>query len=702
MAKYLLSLTGVTLLLLFACSTNQTKNPPVAEKIPTELKKHGQTRIDNYFWLNDRENPKVIEYLKAENEYTNAMITDTEELQERVFTEIVGRISKNDESVPYKKNGYYYYHRYEKDKEYPIYCRKNGSLEKKEEILLDVNKMAEGNNYFHVRSLHVSTNNQLLAFGVDKVGRRQYDILVMDLISGKIIDQAIKNTTGSAVWANDNKTLFYTVKDKSLRPYKIFKHKLSNSLENDQNIYTENDSTFDTSIYKSKSDKFLMISCDQTLSTEYRYLDADNPDGQFKIIQLRGKDIEYHVEHFNNQFFILTNYRAKNFRVMKTPLNKTQIQFWQEVIPHRDDVFLENFEIFKNYFVLQERKNGLHHLNIYNWKNMSNYYLNFGEPAYSAYISTNPELDTKILRYGYTSLTTPKSTYDFNMQTKAKTLMKQQKVEGDFKRKNYQTERLWAIARDGVKVPISFVYRKDLKKEKMPLLLYGYGSYGASMSPYFNSARLSLLDRGFIFAIAHIRGGQEMGRKWYEDGKLLKKKNTFTDFNDCAQYLISQKYTSPQRLFAMGGSAGGLLMGAVINMQPKLFKGVIAAVPFVDIVTTMLDESIPLTTAEYDEWGNPNIKEYYDYILSYSPYDNVKAREYPALLVTAGLHDSQVQYWEPAKWVAKLRDLKTDDHVLLLKTNMEAGHSGTTGRFKRQKITALEYAFILDLAGIDK
>ena len=701
MRKQLFKILGVTFLMLASCTTNEI-NPPVAEIIPMELKDHDQTRIDNYFWLKQRENPKVINYLKAENKYTDAMTSHTKKLEKKLFNEIVDRIAKDDESVPYKENGYYYYNRYEKDKEYPIYCRKKGSLQAPEEILLDVNIMASGYNYFHITSLHVSPDNHLLSFGVDTVGRRQYDIQVKDLTNGKIIDQAIKNTTGSAVWANDNQTLFYAIKDASLRPYKILNHKLNTPIKKDRTVYTENDSTFDVYVYKSKSDKYIMISCDQTLSTEYRYLAADKPDGEFKIIQPREKNLEYHVEHYKDYFFILTNDRAKNFRLMKTPLNKTQKRYWKEIVAHQDDVFIENMELFKNYLVLQERKDGLTQLHIYRWKDMDDYYLDFGEPVYSAYISTNPEFDTNILRYGYTSLTTPNSTFDFKMETKEKTLMKEQKVEGHFNKDNYQTERLWATAHDGVKVPISLVYRKDLKKEKMPLLLYGYGSYGHSISPYFNSARLSLLDRGFIFAIAHIRGGQEMGRQWYEDGKLLKKINTFSDFIDCGKYLVTQKYTSPQSLFAMGGSAGGLLMGAVLNMSPDLFKGVVATVPFVDVVTTMLDESIPLTTSEYDEWGNPNIKKYYDYILSYSPYDNVKSKKYPALLVTTGLHDSQVQYWEPAKWVAKLRNLKTDNHVLLLKINMEAGHSGTTGRFKRQKETAFEYAFLLDQAGIGK
>jgi oligopeptidase B len=681
--------------MLQSCSSDKT-NIPFAKKVSCKLVEHNHTRIDNYYWLNERENPEVLNYLKAENKYTEVMTAHTKPLEEKLFKEIVGRIAKDDQSLPYKENGYYYYVRFKEKMEYPVYCRKKGSLDAPEEIMLDVNEMAKGHDYYNVTSLHVSSDNRLLSFGVDAVGRFIYDIHIKDLQSGEIVDQAIKNSTGSAVWANDNRTLFYTVRDASLRPHEILKHRLGESVDNDQLVYTESDSTFDVSVYKSKSERYIMIVSQQTLSNECRFLDADNPDGEFKIFQSRQKDLEYHVEHFGDYFYILTNDHAKNFRLMKTRLDKTELRYWQELVAHRNDVLIETFELFKHYFVLQERKNGLTQLHIFSWENSNDYYLEFGEAAYSAYLSANPEFNTDILRYGYSSLTTPASTYDFNMSTKEKVLMKEQRVEGDFDKNNYQTERLWATARDGIKVPISLVYRKNLKKDGMPMLLYAYGSYGYSIDPDFNSNRLSLLDRGFIFAIAHIRGGQEMGRQWYEDGKLLKKKNTFYDYIDCAEYLIEKKYTSSEKLFAMGGSAGGLLMGAVINMAPDLFKGVVAAVPFVDVVTTMLDESIPLTTGEYDEWGNPHIKKYYDYILSYSPYDNVKEVEYPALLVTTGLHDSQVQYWEPAKWVAKLRDLKKGNNVLLLKINMDAGHSGTTGRFKRQKEIAFEYAFILD------
>jgi oligopeptidase B len=696
--------TGLILaFLLFsgACQKSTDVKPPIAKKIPKDLTIHGDTRIDNYYWMNQRDNPDVINYLKAENAYTEAKLKHTEPLQEKLFNEITGRIKQNDETVPYYKNGYYYYTRYEEGKEYPVYCRKKGGLDADEEIMLNVNEMAVGFNYFQVAGVEVSPDNQMVSFGIDTVGRRKYSIQFKNLVQGNIIDDGIENTTGSAAWANDNRTVFYTTKDSTLRPYKVMKHVLSKPASEDKEIYHESDNTFDTFIYRTKSDKYLMIASFQTLSTEYRFLDANNPDGKFKIIQPRERDLEYYVDHYKNDFYIRTNYHAKNFKLVKTPVNKTDKKYWKDVIAHRDSVLLEEIELFKNFLVVRERIKGLTELRVFKWSDMSDYYLEFQDPTYVANISTNPEFDTDVLRYSYSSLTTPTSIYDLNMVTKEKTLMKQDEVVGDFNPANYKSERLWATAEDGTKVPISLVYRRDMKTDNMPCLLYGYGSYGYSMNPYFSSTRLSLLDRGFIYAIAHIRGGEEMGRDWYENGKLFYKKNTFTDFIDCADYLIAEKYTSPQKLFAMGGSAGGLLIGAVVNMKPQIFKGVIAAVPFVDVVTTMLDESIPLTTGEYDEWGNPNEQKYYEYMKSYSPYDQVKAQEYPAMLVTTGLHDSQVQYWEPAKWVAKLRAMKTDNHLLLLKTDMESGHSGTTGRFKRYRVTALEYAFILDQLGIE-
>lgn len=709
----------VAVILFLSCSrtkqTNEMK-PPIAEKVKKELTLHGDTRIDNYFWMRltdeqknaeepDRQTEKVLDYLKAENAYTNAVMKHTEDFQQELYDEIVRRIKQDDESVPYLDNGYYYYTRYQEGNEYPLYCRKKGSLEAEEEIMLNVNDLAEGYGYFQATGLSVSPDNKLLAYGIDTVSRRRYTIYFKNLETGELLEDLIRNTTGGSVWANDNETVFYTVKNmETLRSERIKKHKLGNDHAADKEVYYEADEEFNVGAGKTKSKKFLLIYSRQTLSTEVRFLDASDPDGEFRIIQPREKDLEYSIKHYGDYFFIRTNKDgAKNFKLMKTPVDNPGMENWVDVIPHRDDVLLQSIEIFKNWLVLNERINGLLNLRIIPWDDSPEHYIDFGEETYTARISVNPEFDTKILRYGYSSLTTPYSTFDYNMETHDKTLMKEQEVLGDFDKNNYEAKRLWATADDGTKVPISLVYRKPIDLDGTnPLLLSAYGSYGSSSDPYFGSDRISLLDRGFVFAIAHIRGGSEMGRWWYEDGKLLRKKNTFTDFNDCAEYLIEAGYTSPDKLFAIGRSAGGLLMGAIVNSQPELYKGVIAVVPWVDVVTTMLDESIPLTTGEFDEWGDPNEKEYYDYMLSYSPYDNVTVQEYPNMLVTTGLWDSQVQYWEPAKWVAKLRDMKTDDNRLLLHINMEAGHGGASGRFERYKITALEYAFMLDLVGSEK
>ena len=680
----------------------ETTKPPVAKIIPKELTAHGDTRIDNYYWLNERDNPEVVAYLEAENAYKDTMMAHTKDFQEELYDEIVGRVKQTDMSVPYKDQGYYHYTRYEEGYEYPIYCRKKGSLDAGEEIILNVNDMAKGYDFFSVAGYSTSSNNNLIAYGVDTVSRRLYTLYFMDLATGKVLEDKILNASGRAAWANDNKTVFYALKDTTtLRPYKIMKHVLGTDVSEDKEIFTEEDETFNIFVYKTKSKKYLMIASAQTLSTEFWYLDADRPDGDFQIIQPRERDLEYSVDHYQNKFYILTNWDAKNFRLMETPVDKTTKENWTEVIPHREDVLLQGFEIFKNYLVLGERKNGLTQIHFIKWSDKSEHYLDFGEEAYVAYMSMNPDFDTDLLRYNYTSLTTPRSIFDYDMVSGEKKLLKQQEVVGDFDPDNYVTERHFATARDGTKVPISLVYRKGLEKSgDNPLLLNGYGSYGASRDPAFRSDRLSLLDRGFVFAIPHIRGGSEMGRYWYEDGKLLKKKNTFYDFIDCGEYLVEQKFTSPDKMFAMGGSAGGLLMGAVVNMRPDLWKGVIADVPYVDVITTMLDTSIPLTTGEFDEWGNPQNKEYYDYMLSYSPYDQVEPKEYPAMLVTTGYHDSQVQYFEPAKWVAKLRAMKTDDNPLIFHINMEAGHGGVSGRFKQYRETALVYAFMLDLVGI--
>lgn len=702
-----LTLLAMVFILSTACKKETSMKPlgvqpPDAEKNPKELTIHDDTRIDNYYWMNDRNNPEVIEYLKSENEYTETALEPTEKLQEELFEEMKGRIKEDDESVPYKKNGYYYYTRYEKGKEYPIYCRKKETLEAEEEVMLNVNEMAEGYEFYQVTGLSVSPDNNLLAYGIDTVGRRKYTIHIKNLETGEIYDDRVPVTTGRAVWANDNETLFYTKKHpETLRSFQIFKHKLGEHNSQDKEIYEESDDTFSASVSKSKSGDYIFISSHSTMADEYRFLDANKPNGTFSVIQPRERGLEYSVSHYGDHFYIVTNFEAKNFRLMRTSINKGKKEHWEEIIPQRDDVFLRGIEIFNDYLAVEERKDGLTRIGIRNWDKDNMHYIDFEEEAYAAHISTNYDYESKLLRFNYSSMTTPNSVYDYNMESRERELKKQEEVLGDFDPDNYEAKRLWAKADDGTEIPISMVYRKDIKKNgKHPTLLYGYGSYGATIDPRFSTTRLSLLDRGFIFAIAHIRGSQYLGRAWYEDGKLLKKKNTFTDFNDCAEHLINENYTSPDKLYAMGGSAGGLLMGAVVNMQPELYNGVVAAVPFVDVVTTMLDEDIPLTTSEFDEWGNPKEEKYYEYMLSYSPYDNVKEQDYPNMLVTSGLHDSQVQYWEPTKWVAKLRDMKTDDNLLLLHTNMEAGHGGSSGRYEALKETAREYAFILYLAGI--
>ena len=686
---------------------------PVAQQIPHKHEIHGDVRLDNYYWMKlsddqknadnpDEQTQDVLDYLNAENDYTDKMTAHLSNFKEKLFDEIVGRIKQTDMSVPYYKNGYFYLTRYEEGKEYAIYSRKKESLDATEDILLDVNVLAADYEFYTARGLSVSPDNKLMAYGEDTLSRRIYTIKFKDLITGELLEDVIENTTGSIVWANDNKTVFYTRKDDALRAYKIFRHTLGTPSSEDVEIFHEEDETFSCYVYKTKSEDFIIIGSFATVSNEYRYLDANDPNGSFKLFQQRERDLEHSISHFEDKWYILTNKDgARNFKVMTTDLNNTSKNNWVDFIEHKDDVFIDGLDMFKNFLVINERKNGLTQIKVRPWKDPDNaHYIAFDEESYMAYSSTNPEFDTDIVRLYYTSLTTPGTTYDYDMVNKTLDLKKQQEVIGDFEPSNYTSERLMVKARDGVMVPVSIVYKKGFTKDgSSPLLLYGYGSYGASMDPYFSSVRLSLLDRGFAFAIAHIRGGQEMGRHWYDDGKKLNKKNTFTDFIDAGQYLVDNNYTNSDKLFAMGGSAGGLLMGAVVNMAPDLWKAAIAAVPFVDVVTTMLDESIPLTTGEYDEWGNPNDKEYYEYIKSYSPYDNVEAKDYPALLVTTGYHDSQVQYWEPAKWVAKLRELKTDSNPLLLHTEMGAGHGGKSGRFERYRETALEYAFLLDLAG---
>ena len=685
-------------------------SPPMATQQDSVLTIHGDTRVDPYFWMRltdeqkraaqpDEQTQRVVRYLENENAYTKTVMQDTEELQEQLYDEIVGRIKPTDASVPYRKNGYWYYVRYEEGKEYPIYARKKESLEAPEEILLNANERAEGYDYYSAQGLAVSPDNKLLAFAEDTLSRRVYTIRFKDLETGELLTDQIPNAESEGAWANDNQSYFYTTKDTvSLLPDKIWRHRLGEFPTRDALKYKEEDPSFYIGVTKSTSGDYIMIWHQSTLANDYHLLKADQPDGDFARFTPREDKHRYQLEHVGEQFYILTDWDAPNYRLMEAPVTATNKAQWQEVVAHRDDVLLDDLDVFKKYLVLTEKSNALPKLRIIDRQNDEDHYIDFEEPAYVVYTGTNPEQDTETLRYGYESMTTPTSVYDYNMSTRQQELKKQEEVVGGHDPAQYVTERFFAPARDGKQVPISLVYKKGARRgADTPTLLYAYGSYGHSTDPRFNSARLSMLDRGFIWAIAHVRGGQDMGRVWYEDGKMFKKKNTFTDFIDCAEYLTKEGYTSSEHLYAMGGSAGGLLMGAVANMAPQQFNGIIAAVPFVDVVSTMLDESIPLTTNEFDEWGNPKNLESYQYMLSYSPYDNVQEQEYPNMLVTTGLFDSQVQYWEPAKWVAKLRDKKTDDNVLLLETNMDAGHGGASGRFQRYKETALEYAFMLKL-----
>lgn len=675
--------------------------PPIAEKKTTTLTKHGDVRLDDYYWLNDRENPEVIAYLHQEKAYYEALSAHTKDFQTDLFQEMKGRIKEDDSSVPYKSDGYWYKTRFEIGKEYPLYSRCKEFLDAEEETIFDCNVMAKGHEYFKLGGIAVSPNNELAAYGVDTVSRRQYTLRIKSLKSGRIYEEEIENTTGGAVWANDNETLFYTKKDRvTLRSDKIYKHVLGTPQEKDILVYEEKDDTFSTFVYRTKSKKYIVIGSFSTLTSEFQLLSADDPQGTFQMFSSRERGLEYTIFHYGDAFYILTNKEgATNFKLMKVGVGETHSKNWQEFIPHRKDVLLEDIDMFKDYYVLSERENGLNKIKIVRWDGTDSYYLPFESETYTAYVGTNPDFDTEVLRYSYNSLTTPSSVIDFNMRTKAREIKKEQEVlGGKFDKENYKEERRWAIARDGAKIPMSLVYHKDtVLNANTPVLQYAYGSYGATIDPYFSAVRLSLLDRGFVYVIAHVRGGEYLGRPWYESGKLLKKKNTFTDFIDCSKFLIAQKITSPEHLYASGGSAGGLLMGAIVNMEPTLYNGVVAAVPFVDVVTTMLDDSIPLTTGEYDEWGNPNEISFYEYMKSYSPYDNVTAQEYPNMLVTTGLHDSQVQYFEPAKWVAKLRDMKTNTNLLLLDINMDAGHGGASGRFEALKEVAKEYAFLLDL-----
>lgn len=696
-------------------SCTETSLPPDATKKPHKITVHGDTRVDSYYWMRltdkqksakkfDSQTSEVVDYITTENEYTQSSLNHTKKFQNKLFEEIVGRIKKDDVSVPYLDNGYYYYTRYEKGREYAIRCRKKGSLDSPEEIILDENKLAEGYDYFAVSGMNVSPDNEWLAFGVDTLSRRFYEVNFKNLRSGDILEQTIPNTTGGVAWANDNQTVFYTSKNKiTLLSEKIYRHKMGSDFHNDELVYTENDEAYYIGVSRSKSGEYIIIYNSSTLVSDYHILRADVPDGKFKNFSLRGTAHEYSIDHYQNKFYIITNWNAKNNRLMETAENATDISQWKEVIAHRDDVHLLGLEIFKDHLVINERKDGLRGLRIINQKTGDDADIDFEEETYTARISVNEEFNTNILRYSYTSMVTPSTTYDYNMDTGEKTLMKQQEIVGGYDQKAYHSERLYATAQDGKRIPISLVYRKDMKSDSpQNLLLYAYGSYGSTRDPGFGSSRLSILDRGFIYAIAHVRGSQIYGRQSYDDGKMLNKKNTFTDFVDAGIHLVNNGYTNSEQMFCEGGSAGGLLIGAVVNLAPELWRGAIAAVPFVDVVTTMLDPSIPLTSNEWDEWGDPRIKKYYDYMLSYSPYDQVRDTAYPNMLVTSGFFDSQVQYWEPLKYVAKLRDHWQGENKLYLHMNMDAGHGGKSGRFRRYREVALEYAFMLDLVGVHK
>lgn len=703
MKHYIWAITLATFAISCQTATKEENmQPPIAKAIPHELSAHGHTRIDPYFWLNDRENPEVIAYLEAENAYAEQSLAHTKSLQDKLFKEMKGRLKEDDMNVPYFENGYWYYNRFESGQDYPIYCRKKGTLEAAEEIMFNVNDYAKGHDYFSLTGVRVSPDNRLAMFFTDSVGRRQYTLGVKNLQTGEMLDIKMFPANGGAAWANDNQTIFYgTTDDQTLRADKIWRINISNSANKPALVFHEKDETFSTYVYKAKSGRFIYIGSGSTLTSEQQFIEANKPNGSFQTIQARTRGLEYSAEDYGNDFYVITNLDAQNFQLMKTPIAKSNKENWTTVLAHRPDTRLEDVLFFKDFMVIDERQNGLSKLRVRDWSGKTDYYIPFNDPAYTAYTEINRDYETSQLRYGYSSLTTPNTLFAFDMKSKNQEVLKQQEVVGGYNASDYVSERFFVTARDGAQVPVSLVYKKSMRKATgNPTLLYGYGSYGASMDAYFSSSRLSLLDRGFVFAIAHIRGGEEMGRQWYEDGKLLKKKNTFYDFIDCAEHLLKAKYTEAGKMYAMGGSAGGLLMGAVVNMRPDLWHGVIAAVPFVDVITTMLDETIPLTTGEFDEWGNPKDKEYYDYMLSYSPYDQVSEQAYPNLLVTTGLHDSQVQYWEPAKWVAKLRTKQQGEGKIYLVTDMKAGHGGKSGRFNALKDDALEFAFLLDLAGI--
>lgn len=694
-------LTGISVFTMVARSDNKDVTPPIAKVRQKEHFIHGELRVDPYFWLRERDQPGVRAYLEAENAYTNRLMKPTEALQETLYNEMVGRLKETDLTVPVKMDNYFYYTRTEKGKQYPIHCRKKGTLDAEEEILLDQNQLAAGKAYFRIGVFEVSPNHQLLAYSIDSTGSETYTIYVKDLSTAQTFPDEIPNTYYSVEWANDNQTIFYTTLDESKRPFKLYKHLLGKSPSEDELIHFEEDEAYYLWLSKTKSKQYLLLSLESNSTTEAWFLNANQPDERFKLIHPRQHEMEYYVDHHGDQFYIWTNDQARNFRLVKTPVSHPDRKHWTEVVPHRDSVKIDDIDLFKNHLVLHERENGLKRIRITDLRTHATHYVDFPEPVYTYWQNENPEFDTATLRFTYTSLVTPRSVFDYNMADQSRVLKKQDEVLGGYNLSDYQSERIFGKASDGTRIPISLVYRKGAVRDgSHPLFLYGYGAYGISIDPGFNSQRVSLLDRGFIYAIAHVRGGGEMGRSWYEQGKLLNKMNTFTDFIACAEHLIHEKYTIPDNLVMAGGSAGGLLVGAVANLRPDLFKAVIAKVPFVDVINTMLDASLPLTITEYEEWGNPNDQTHYDYLKTYSPYDNVAARSYPNILITAGLNDPRVPYWEAAKWTAKLRANKTDHNRLLLKTYLGAGHSGSSGRYDYLKDTAFEYAFILDVMGI--
>jgi len=677
----------------------QHRRPPVAKRIPERLEIHGHVRHDPYFWLKGRDDPEVLDYLRAENAYTEDAMAHTRELQEALFREITARIDPDDSSVPYRKDGYYHYHRFEPGKEYALHCRRKESLEAPEEILFDGNELARGHEFFSLRFSDLSPDQTLAAYGVDTRGRRIYTVRFKDLGSGALLDDVLAEVTGNVAFAGDNRTVFYTRQHPdTLRSYRVFRHRLGTDSREDVLIYEEKDEAFHLRLSRTRSKKYLVVVSAHVLTTEYRILQASDPEGELQVLVPREHNHEYSARHHGDHFFILTNRGAPGFRLVKAPAQAPSFENWEEVIPHRERVILEDLEVFCDFLVLVERQEGLRRIRVIRWDGGGEHEISIDEPAYAVDLRDNYEPDTDVLRFGYSSLATPPSVYDYDMRTRERRLLKRDRVGGEFDPSRYVTERLFAEAKDGARIPLSLVYRRDLEaRGEAPLVLYGYGAYGLIHDPGFSLETLSLLDRGFVFAIAHVRGSEILGRPWYDGGRLFQKKNSFTDYIASAEHLVEKGYGHPAKIAAVGASAGGLLVGAVLNLRPDLFRAAVTHVPFVDIVTTMLDDSLPLTTGEYEEWGDPRVKEYYDYMLSYSPYDNVEPREYPHILVTTGLNDSQVQYWEPAKWVAKLRAAKTGDARILLRTNMDAGHHGPSGRYRHHRETALDYAFLLDL-----